>query len=906
MLSLALESLNSDIVCISEHWYTSEALAAVNVKGYTLQASYCRGERLHGGVAIYAKNGLSYKDANLERFSIPFHAEFAGIELTQLDCLVVVVYWSPSNGKFSVFTQQLENMLNVVFDRYGKIIILGDFNCDPERHPADAHILECIMTAYNLQRTIDGYTRITRSSRSSLDNIYINFAYDSYDASIYDPAISDHAGQIISINVGHSVTRAKYGVRRVVSAAGLADLKRVLSDFDWDGLSLKNLGGEQAMTVFVHFLGCCISDCGVVRLSRVREGGSLPVFWYTDELKTMRDTLQAIKTVCNVTGNISDWNIYRAHRNAYRKCIVKAKRSAYDNYIASAENRQKNCWKIINSERLGNKTTSNNKTNLTSDEFNLHFCQIVDKMLGDLPMLSSTDVKAIARIPVCSSTIFLNPVTPSELACVILSLKNKNSLDCYNINARVLKYVCEEIVHPLTTAINVCIAEGVFPDLLKVNKIVPIHKKGDSGDVGNYRPIAICPVVAKVFETLLKERLLNFFKTNQIVNPRQFGFRQGYSTIDAVLRLLDDVVQGFDNGCRTEVTLCDLTKAFDCVSSDVLLEKLYSCGIRGVCYRLLRSYLCDRHQYVEVNGDRSGVLRVNHGVPQGSVIGPLLFMVYINDLPNSVGGASTVMFADDTTLYTSHPKVEMAKAGMQGAVEQASNWFTVNKLTLNRAKTQAITLATDRNVPFQNPVTFLGIRIDQRLTWSAHVDQVCSRASSGIFALRRLVGLVNEDVLRMAYFALVHAHLAYGVLLWGASAESRRAFVIQKKALRVMVRKGAREHCRNWFIQLKILTLPCLYIYTTCLHVNKMASSLPTRADVHSYDTRGRNLLVVPASRTLSSENNKVNIKLYNALPNRIKTLTFPRFKSSLKGFLIRSAFYSISEYLGSNIGDVS
>lgn len=897
MLSIVLENLGSDIVCLSEHWYDDQSLERVNLNGYTLNASYCRGAGLHGGVAIYCKSDPVYKDLKLERFSIPFHAEFAGIEVTELNCVVVVVYWSPLHGKFSIFLEQIDKMLSVMYTQYKKLIIAGDFNCDPGKHPADAHALKCVMSSYNLRPTVDGYTRITQHSRSCLDNVYINFNFNNYEASIYDPAISDHAGQVLAL-ISDKAPEAKNEceTRRVVSDQGLVRLKAMLTDFDWQGLGLEGLDGDQSMSVFIEFLRRCMSECMVVKSISVRKDARLQIRWFTEELKAMRNTVEALKTVCSVTQKASDWSAYRAYKNTYRKCIVREKRAAYGHFIESSENRQKSCWALIKGEEVSSKSRKQ-KTHLSPDDFNSYFVEVAQNIVGNLPDAPSTD-DVMKNVPVRSSTIFLHPITPSELMSAIHSLKNKKSLDCYGMSAVLLKFICEEITIPLTAIFNVCIAEGVFPGSLKINKVVPVFKKGSVNDANNYRPIAITSVLAKIFEIIIKDRLLSFFNRGDVFASQQFGFRKHVSTTHAVLKLLEDAVDAFDDRCRTEVTLCDLTKAFDCISPSILLEKLDSYGVRGVCLGLLRSYLTDRRQYVALDKGESRVMPQTIGVPQGSVLGPVLFLIYINDLPSCVSSAKMLLFADDTTLYCSHSDLGVARAKMQEAIEQASSWFVLNKLALNSSKTQGLTLATDKNVPNQSPVSLLGIVLDQRLTWASHVDQVCARVSSGIYALRNLTSLVTIDVMKIAYFALVQSHLAYGVLLWGGSAEARRAFIEQKKAIRVMVRAGPRAHCRDLFRSLGILTLPSLYIYVTCLHVRKISPSLRTRADVHSYGTRGRDLYLVPASRTRTSEKNKINISLYNSLPTELKSLTTSAFKSALKQFLLENAYYSVDEHL--------
>lgn len=230
-------------------------------------------------------------------------------------------------------------------------------------------------------------------------------------------------------------------------------------------------------------------------------------------------------------------------------------------------------------------------------------------------------------------------------------------------------------------------------------------------------------------------------------------------------------------------------------------------------------------------------------------------------------------------------------------MKQAASWFTVNQLQVNQSKTQTITLTTSKRAPLSKPISLLGLKIDQHLTWNSQVEAVCLRVSKGLFALRRLAPLMSLDSLRMAYYSLVHSHLSYGIILWGSSSSINRAFVMQKKAVRIMMRGGPRDSCRSWFRSLHIITLPGLYIYTVCLRVYQMSSFL-TPADLHSYNTRGCNLLCIPASRTCTSAKNKLNLALFNALPHHLKAMGLSSFKFHLKLFLTEHAFYDIDEFL--------
>lgn len=896
MLSLYLRDAKFDILCFSEHWQDSSEIANQYIPGYILRASFCRDRLRHGGVAIYTGCGIVCDEISLEDLSVEFQAEFAGIALHGLNCAVIVVYRSDRHGDFAVFMEHLERLLERINTRYKYIFILGDLNCDPVKYPNENRVLKYTMDSYGLVNAITGYTRVTQKTASSLDVIYTNYPRKKYVAEVINPGLSDHFGQVITIDINKAICRQIFEIKRNIPLSGLIGLKRALSQTDWGSLSSPFLSSEQSLALFMTVLQGFIGAFTVER--RVRIMPDYPVHWYTRELHAMRDTLQALYIVGNVTGEVGDLMTYRAYKNHYKRCIQEAKRTAYTKYIATAENTQKACWRVINSGRSS--CRSRISPAIDSNSFNDHFINIVNTIVQNMSSLNP--VGTCGEIPVNSRSLFLDPVSPPELRVVIMHLKNKSCLDCYAMNARLLKFVCDEIIFPLSVVFNKCFLEGSFPEQLKVSRIVPVHKKGRVDEVGNYRPIAITPILGKIFELVLKDRLLQFFGKCSIIDPRQYGFRSGHSTVGAVCKLIEDVVDGFDRGERTVVTLCDLSRAFDCVLPSILTDKLDAYGVRGTPHRLIQSYLTNRKQYVEMSGERSKVLSQPYGVPQGSVIGPLLFLIYINDLPNFVDEASTLLFADDTTLYVSDKTANMANMKMDVAMRQASAWFEANSLQLNQAKTQSIVLTTDRSAPRQDSVCLLGIKLDQHLTWSKHVDQVCSRVASGLFALRRLVPLVPEGVARVIYYSLVHSHLTYGVLLWGASADSHRAFVLQKKAVRMMAGCGWRDHCAPWFRYYGILTLPSLFVYETCIRVHQMASSLPTRGDVHHYNTRGKDYLDVPFSRTRTAEKNKLDLRVYNKLPDHLKRMNLISFKLALKKLLVEHCFYKIDDFLGVNI----
>lgn len=263
----------------------------------------------------------------LDNFSQPYHAEFAGVAMAECSCVVVSVYTSSKYGVFSTFLECLEALLDFLTRRYKYVILTGDFNCDPVRHPGDAFQLKNTMSSFNLVGLIEENTRVTHGTASALDNVFTNYELDRLTTTCIDPAISDHMGIHILLNIVNTRARPTFVHKRVVNSAGLSRLRSVISTVDWGSAGLGDLDGDTAMSRFVGTLTDLMDECGVVRVARtVQNIGSSPVMWFTSELKTMRNTLQALKTVANVTQSSSHWNAFRAYKREYRNRVVEVER----------------------------------------------------------------------------------------------------------------------------------------------------------------------------------------------------------------------------------------------------------------------------------------------------------------------------------------------------------------------------------------------------------------------------------------------------------------------------------------------------------------------------------------------------------------------------------------------------
>ena len=309
------------------------------------------------------------------------------------------------------------------------------------------------------------------------------------------------------------------------------------------------------------------------------------------------------------------------------------------------------------------------------------------KIFLKIPKSSKSFSSVLSKTPSIMDSCFFQLTTPIEIINIVNELNSSKSAGFDEISTFLLKCVISYIAEPLSYVLNLALNNGIFPKKMKLAKVCPIFKAGDKSDFSNYRPISLLSSFSKIFEKVIATRIISFIEKHSIISLSQYGFRKKHSTYMAIMKLHEAISEAIDNNEYCIGIFIDLSKAFDTLNHTILLEKLNYYGIRGCANNLIKNYLQNREQYVQFNNCTSSKKSIEYGVPQGSILGPLLFILYINDIVNVSKVLRFILFADDTNILYSNRNLSQLVHVVNCELDLLSTWFKANKLSLNVKKT---------------------------------------------------------------------------------------------------------------------------------------------------------------------------------------------------------------------------
>jgi hypothetical protein len=928
---LQSNSLEPDIIMTSESWSSDDNINLYIPDNYNLMSSYCRKNCIRGGVSIFSKPNYKLKQFQIssciEKY---FEACCSYMKIGKKYIVFLALYRSPSTPSKS-FHEYLDNCLTTLYSKFGHnstYFIGGDLNINFLSESVELKLLFDVFESYGFKLNYKDPTRIHGTCMSGIDYLLSNIPCNQYSCSVVQSNISDHFHQTLNVPKSYiGLTKAQDNKgkisKRFFSNNNINKFKSYLINCNTDFDFYQN---------FIKLFNICFPLKSVKIINNANH--SVYTSSYLKEFSTsLREWHSFFKD-----NHLPISQDYRDMVKVFKKDVIQNRITVNNNKISNSKNKIKTTWDVIN-QKIKNKNTSQNVKLIHNGTVLQDYECIVNCFLDTFLPINVSVNNSSYNISINSYTqqqMFLFPTDPFEIKNIILNLPNTTSVGPDNIPTSLIKSCVDIICLPLCNMINQIFESGCFPEHFKLAKIIPLFKKGSKLDPSNYRPLVIQNVFSKVIEKVFTIRLINYLVKFKLINSCQYAYLKGKSVELAIYNFLSAIYDSLENSLGCIGIFYDFSKAFDMVEHDILFQKLLDLGVNNKSLQFIQSYLSNRRYFVQLSEtDAEGNIIVhksaervwNKGVPQGSNLGPYLFLIMINDLPSHLSCKLLSMFtenislisslyADDVNSILSHKNIKILEEICNASINLLHLWCTNNGLKLNINKTNFIQFKSAHNrfvapkpsLQLENSLlssastcVFLGLRINENLNWDDHVDHLCGKLRSGCFALGRLREEISFETLKTVYYAHIYSHLKNNIIFWGYSTCASRIFILQKRSLRIIYDVSTRHSCVDLFQQFGILTVPSIYIYECILFVKKNPNLFSKNCDTHGHYTRQADKLrVLQHSKALFGKCPKYRlVHIYNKLPDHIKCIDkIKLFKKALFKYLFDLNLYCVQDYL--------
>ena len=877
-----------------------------NINGY--KTLFRHRNRHGGGIVMYVKEHLIY----IRRFDL---------EVTQVECLWIEialkkrklllcsVYRPPSAN-----SEYFESMLDIFENSCSEdkmVVIIGDININYTREDRSNVLLNLIENLNGLTQLIHDYTRVTGRSSTIIDHIYTTSPGDHTNSGVCHITMSDHyLIHTVIRNCTPKLNKQEHNEIRYRCFKNF-DENAFITDITNSTVfdDVKHINDvEQGWKLFKDEFIKISNKHAPIRVSRLRKRYNP---WIDHNIVKLMYKRNYFHKIACQTGDLHMLNQYKYYRNMVNKTVKDVKKKYYEKLYSDNTLSSKLLWKEL-SKLSGNTIDAKVSSPLTANELNHFFANVGRKTVSHLPHRN----EILWKGPESIYDFNFNAIVHDNIKKLLMTLNPNSSLDILDFDSKLLRLGAFYIVESLTVIYNLSINSGIVPSDWKHARITPVYKgKGDVSDPSNFRPISVIGHLAKIFEKEIQFQLVTYLIRKDFITLDQSAYRKCHSTSTCLHNTIDEWLQNIDDKLFTGICFLDISKCFDTIDHVILLQKMEKYGVRNLELKWFKSYLNNRHQSVKHKNILSKPLNVNIGVPQGSTLGPLLFTIFVNDLPIYVNNGRCSMFADDTVVYCSESNVTNLNVSVNSILQRVNDWYKSNRLVLNRTKSSAMVInptSSKNNVIMFNPILdgkpidqvdstqYLGVFIDDRLKFDIHVSKLSKKLSGKLAWLSRLRKIVPLDVLKLCYNTYILPIFDYTCSVWGCTPSNINDIQrLQNRAARIISGNFDTVNTRGIYLvkqlgwqtieerinyYLSITMYNCVYGHAPM----NLCNCIIMASEANDRDTRINDTLQahIPYCRTNSLKKSFMfrGSNIWNTLPENVKNAnSVTSFKSMIK-----------------------
>jgi Reverse transcriptase (RNA-dependent DNA polymerase) len=940
------------IIAVQEIWSIQYA-ELVDIPGFRFIFK-TRSQGRGGGVGFYIKDNLQFTEFSPVPF-IDSQFEYIAIEtvISRKKYMLCNIYRAPTSAGnesqrdlIENYNQQLDNLLPMLTKNNCISIVFSDCNINLLKINSSqltAEYLDACHANGFIQTNLKA-SRIQQNSYSLIDHIMTNYIdHDIVTGSIIND-ISDHFMQFFSCNNIQNEPNVNDTMFRNFSYQNMSDFRDDLRGLSWNNvLSERNV--NTALDNFLDTFQPLFDLRFPLKKRRINRNYNRLNDFMTAGLLVSRRRKNVLYKKQLVSPSPNNVNKYKTYRNIYNSVLRRSKKMYFEESLYKFRKKPKKLWEVLNlangGAKKGNKikeilsgNTLINDDREMAQAFNNYFSRVGSDIINSI---DQSNVDPLSYIPDNPNVpeFNINNTGPVHVIDVVNSMQSKSSVDCDFISMKLIKFVIYEICVPLAHIYQLSITSGVFPSRFKSSRVVPIFKQGDPTLCDNYRPVALVSTFSKILEKMVATDFFNHLDLNNLLYEHQYGFQRRKNTEHNLIQVVNYIGKALNEGNWCIGIFLDLKKAFDTVQHGILLKKLEKFGVKGVALSWFTSYLSNRSQCVDINGSFSDFKDILMSVLQGSSLGPILFLCFINDIFYCTN-LSMFLFADDTNALAQHANLNELVSFCNRELQKLATWFRANKLVINISKTKFMIFRTkNRNynandvnicINFNDPnaverpeliiklnrvandcdpanqtYKILGVLFDEYLNFNHHASYVQSKISKSLFLLNRSKNFLSKKALKMLYFATVHSHLTYCPIILSVTSRSniKKLAIMQKKAIRIISDVHYHEHTAPLFYECRIFPLDLIIEYSKLIFMHaikfnfcpKSFNSVFTRVNVEdlAYELRYPNDYELPRARIEFFK----RIPLYSlpALWNNCEEMRFYQNQLTFKLILVERLF---------------